>query len=433
MSISDSLEYLPPLSGTYHYNTFKPGAAGFPAFGGTYVDPIFGETVRRMSDIGLTVDDCQQYGFPVGNADGTLIFHWTLAGTLDILNSSTGVAVYNNVPGGTTSPSTSRVEMRWSHVNPDVYFYPSGTNLRKRTLSAGTDIAYHNFSNTLQPLGGSVITQSRDDRYFLVRYGETGHVWDSQSNIVYTGNVPLFGGGGYMGLTPDGAYVVGASYGTRAGFGSRLKSFAIDHTNHIVDTTGVDYWNIGGAHATFISASNGNNYAIVEDSVDDTRLYAVDITTDRSTMSIANQKASGTLLLDLDPFTDQFHMCAVVNGTFQNWAFISTERTGLVDNFDTTPTGATWFPFNQEVLAVNPVTGAHLRLAHHRSRGDFGNNAVYQAQPRASGSVIGNLVVFSSNMNISSPNNYADMYLIPDPLGAAPIETILPLMGQILL
>ena len=67
-------------------------------------------------------------------------------------------------------------------------------------------------------------------------------------------------------------------------------------------------------------------------------------------------------------------------------------------------------------MAANVVTGALKRLAHHRSRGMF---AAYQDQPKVSCSPTGNFVIWSSNMNDSTPSEYADLYGIENPLGAA--------------
>jgi hypothetical protein len=114
-------------------------------------------------------------------------------------------------------------------------------------------------------------------------------------------------------------------------------------------------------------------------------------------------------------------MCAVVLGSFQNWAFVATERVSPVDDFDAVPTAGNWYPFTQEIIAVNVLTGALRRLAHHRSRGN--TDVDYQTQPRNSCSVLGDAVMWASNMNISGTVGYADSYLIENPLGAAAEET----------
>jgi len=98
-AILDSAPHPPPTSGPFSYNTFKPGAAGFPALGGTYVDPVFGETVRRITDVGLTANDDDIYAHHWCNANGTSCFT-TNGGGLDIYSPLTGVTQYTNQPVG---------------------------------------------------------------------------------------------------------------------------------------------------------------------------------------------------------------------------------------------------------------------------------------------------------------------------------------------
>ena len=47
--LTDTATHLPPSSGLYAYNSFKPGTTGFPTLGQTYVDPVFGSTIRRIT------------------------------------------------------------------------------------------------------------------------------------------------------------------------------------------------------------------------------------------------------------------------------------------------------------------------------------------------------------------------------------------------
>src|SRR5262245_31721725 len=52
--LTDGDAHPPPTSGPFAYappGGFTPGGAGFPAVGGTFVDPVFGCTVRRLTDV----------------------------------------------------------------------------------------------------------------------------------------------------------------------------------------------------------------------------------------------------------------------------------------------------------------------------------------------------------------------------------------------
>ena len=133
--LTDAGTHAPPTSGTYDYNAFKPGAGGFPAVGNTYVDPIFTETVRRLTDVtgGANADDI--YAFHWANADGTYAFHTaTVGGLLKVINTMTGADVYTSQPGGLNAS-----ECRWHPTDPDKYYYLNGTDLVRRNLVAQTN------------------------------------------------------------------------------------------------------------------------------------------------------------------------------------------------------------------------------------------------------------------------------------------------------
>src|SRR5436190_17078647 len=78
--LSDTASHPPPASGTYAYyataGTFGPDQAGFPAVGGTFVDPVFGGTIMRLTNELNLASYSEIYaknGFQ--NADSTLMHH----------------------------------------------------------------------------------------------------------------------------------------------------------------------------------------------------------------------------------------------------------------------------------------------------------------------------------------------------------------------
>src|SRR5687767_12319088 len=92
--VTDSATHAPPTSGAYAYystyGTFGPDRTGFPAKGQTFVDPVFGSTIRRLTnELGQTSrsDIYAKNGF--WNADGTRMFHNTVGGNT-IVDTTTG-------------------------------------------------------------------------------------------------------------------------------------------------------------------------------------------------------------------------------------------------------------------------------------------------------------------------------------------------------
>src|SRR5687768_15831892 len=47
--VSDSAVRVPPASGEQAYGVFGPGEPGFPKAGSSYVDAVFGTTIRRIT------------------------------------------------------------------------------------------------------------------------------------------------------------------------------------------------------------------------------------------------------------------------------------------------------------------------------------------------------------------------------------------------
>lgn len=398
--LTDGGLHAPPTTGTYAYNAFKPGAASFPAVGGTYTDPVFGGIVKRLTNIGASANNEDIYAKHQANADGTLAFHRT--STVRIINVNTGAIAYSSQPAG-----LSASEMHWDALDPDKYYYFSGANLVRRNLAAQTNTTMKSFPSTLQANGGSLNIQSRDGRYFTVRYGGTNKVWDSQLDVIYAGEAVPGSAGGWTSITPDGNFLVTA--------GNTQRSYRIDHATRSISSTSVMFWTLCGDHGALISASNGKSYMVTFNCNNEPAVYRVDITLDQVGRSPAQQSAANQRLVPLT-WNDAGHFSAVSKGPLQDWVFVSPES--VVDTFDSSAAG--WTAYTQEILAVNVLTLEIKRLAHHRSRSVTTN---YYYFPRVSTSWDGSVVMWTSNYNTSSPSGYSDMYAIQNPLG---VPSVLP-------
>jgi hypothetical protein len=403
--LSDTVAHAPPTSGPFAYNTFKPGAAGFPALGGTYTDPVFGETIKRLSDIGANSTEDDLYAHCWGNANGTMYFHNGL-GQLDIRRTSDGAVVAANQPGG-------NFDVIWHPTDPDKYLYRSGTSLIERSVSARSTSWSKDFGSNLTSLGGSINWVDRTGRYYVIAYGGAGHVYDRTEDVVYSNTISGSFGAGYLGITPDGKYAVFSD-------SNDLYSHALDHGANSISPAVMFMRGTAAAsdHAVYVSASDGKNYAFSTlanlSAPAGMRYYAYDISINRAGMStsqiLASVLANGRATIEVTD-TDELesHFSHGPNGAGQDWVFIDTEDQG--DTFNSTP--GSWRRYQQEIIAINVLTGAVRRLAHHRSR----SVQNYYAQPRISTSWDASLVMWSSNFNTSSPSDYADFYGIQSPLG----------------
>jgi hypothetical protein len=389
--VTDSATHAPPATGAYAYystfGSFGPDQAGFPGVGQTYVDPVFGSTVRRLTnDLGRPSgsDIYGKNGF--FNSDGTLMFH--NAGTSKtIVNTTTGALVRSNVPGnfdGSFAPD-----------DPDTWYYFSGASLRKYSVATGTTSLVKTFSATLGALGGSVDWIDSTGRYMVLNIGGSARVWDKQADVLYAGNVPGDVGSGWAGISPDGKYLVIAT--------DDKRSYAINHSTRAVNTTGVMFWSLCGGHGDLVSATDGKTYFVTFECYEEPGIYAVDISLSQTTANRQKQRDDNRLLFATQ-WTDDGHMAAAARGMFQDWAYISVESND--DSFTGGVSG--WRPYKQEIVMANVLTGELRRLAHHRSRGI---GASYYYQPRVSVSWDGTRVAWASNFGYNG-QDYGDIYAV---------------------
>src|SRR6266481_9143758 len=130
LGLGDSLSHPPTALGTFAYNSFvspvTPGAS--------YVDPVFGATVRRVTTDHSHDDLCARNMW--WNADETRYLHRNPNGTgfedyLAVINVATGQVTHNGIPIGTLPGDEG-----FDPVNPNVLYYHSGSSLHQVTLNS---------------------------------------------------------------------------------------------------------------------------------------------------------------------------------------------------------------------------------------------------------------------------------------------------------
>lgn len=400
--LTDGDAHPPPTSGPFAYappGGFSPGGAGFPAAGDSFVDPVFGCTVRRLTDVAPGWGNSLIYsknGF--WNADATrYASNPNAMGQVDVVDADTGAVVRANVPFG--------AEGTFSPVDPDVFytFAYLGAELREYHVSTGTGAVIHTAPAALQSLGGSVDWIDRTGRYFLLNYGGALHVWDRVDDALYTGTVPATFGNGWAGLTPDGNYIV---IGGHNGQEFEHWSFAIDHAARTVAATGVMFWSLCGPHSDIATASDGKSYLVGFNCWDQPEVYRVDITIPQTTGDIAKQKADNVRLFGND-WLDSGHFSCASTGPNRDWCFGE-----IASGDDTFGDMGAWRPYKQEIVAVHLVAPFEVRrLAHHRSRSPFSN---YVRQPRANASWDGTRIAFASDFGLDTGSAvaYSDIYYV---------------------
>jgi Bacterial Ig domain len=412
--LTDTASHPPPTTGAYaYYNTFGsfgPDRPGFLGVGQTFVDPVFGSTIRRLTnDIQAVQSESDIYGKNgYWNADGTRMYHNTTAAGRTIVDTTTGAVVRSNIPGnydGSFAPDDA-----------DTWYYLSGASLRKYSVATGANSLVKTFPATLGSLGGSLDWIDRTGRYMVLSIGGQARVWDKQDDVLYAGAVPGTAGDGWIAISPDAKYVV-----TALGDDRQKRSYAINHATRTLSTAGVMFWSLCGGHGDLLSATDGKTYFVTFECHEEAAVYAVDVSLQQTTTpeGLIQQRATNRRLLDTE-WADDGHVAAAARGMFQDWAFVSIES-----NDDPFAGGVSdWRPYKQEIVMANVLTGELRRLAHHRSRGLSGGSYYYQ--PRVSVSWDGTRVGWASNFGYAGAD-YGDIYMVHlDSAGPPPPPPVSP-------
>lgn len=374
---TDTTPLLPPTAGEFAYQTYT----GPVAAGGTFIDPVFGTLVTRVTT-DRAPDDLYGKNLWV-NADEALIVH-----TNKIVDVVSG-AVRFTVPRGQWTGDAS-----FDPVNPLVYYYTTATGVHRVTLgSLITDVV--DVAGAMGALGQSQNGRSADGALFLASVGGAVKVYDSTMQP-FAGSVGGDPGGGWVALTPSGNHVI--RY-----MGKTATSYKVDRATKTVGP-GVIFWNgLCGDHAAPGTDTTGADYLLAGDCNNYDEIYRVNPDVNVANMTEDQQRAANKLLFT-EHWQNDHHFTTVMRGPLADWGFFSTECVeNCVDEIGATPAG--WPAYRQEIVAVNVRTAEVRRLAHHSSRSIPG---AYERQPRLSASPTGKFVTWASDFNKSASG--VDLY-----------------------
>ena len=406
--VTDGGVHAPPTTGAYAYSppygTFNPGQTGFPVIGAAYKDPVFGTTIRRLTNTQFAM--CQSDLYPKNgwwNADASYLVYSLADGSMAAMSATGGGAKQLTNPGGTTRP-----DAYCSPILPDVFRYSTGTTIKEQSISTGTITTLKDFGVALGACGGSANLVDLNDRYMIVNLGSPSfQVWDKQTDTLFSGAVTLAIDSGYVAMAPDASCLIHVN-------GVNKRRFAIDLSAKTLATTSNTFHARGGDHGSVIEATDGNVYFI--------RCDNDQITYPNAVMLRINVATGVETVFYTIPNPDYWtaqpnHIGNVSRGPLQNWIVCSSDLEGgptyASDAFDGAAPVASWGAMQNEVYMLNVLTGARRRLAHTRNRDA---NLYYRYQPRACPSWSGERVAFDSNMGVkSNPVGYADCYSIDIP------------------
>lgn len=417
--INDKQVHLPP-----NYDTFTP-----PPAGQSYVDPVFGCTVLRVTDGSQEqLSDGSHPGLmnsystvsPM-NSNDTLMFVLASDGTWDIRGTNGSVVVpSSNMPGFSGHPV-------WDASNGNLLYYALNNSLYGGTIS-GSSIAgsvLHTFSEYSAITSMDMGDLSQDgDHIALVGQNSNGtmdvFVWSisqkaktSIYKTVCTGSVAGAGQPGCLHklqLTANNLLSIqfnndgsGNEQGARLWNGSALV--------HLQDKTGhYDTGNDLNGNPVFVSLNNSYTLSSVSNACPSG--WGLDV-------GQLSNLSSAVCLLDNVPY---WHI-SYRGGASQPWITLSffDSRTPGPEFFTNdsnyrTISASNWQLYEDEIV-VGKVDGSSVyRLAHARSR----SMESYWAQPHAAISRDGKYIIFSSDMahpsgcpaNMHVAADCSDIYMI---------------------
>jgi len=371
------------------YDTFQP-----PAVGEVYVDPVFGSTVRRISDARATI-----------NADqgGKLVWIGDEYPTMTPFNSDNSrillvhqsyFALYDgsgaylrDLPleiGASSEP-------RWSRTDNKTIYYVHANQLKSYDTALGVAGVVHTFGDyaAISGMGESDISFDGDHFVFA---GDGRYIFEYQLSTEIVS--PALDAGGHkfesLYITPLNNVIVSWNQvGTARFAGQELFDNNLNFLRQVGSADG---------HKDVTLDSNGDEVLVWTNSADPHPVC------DNGIVKIRLADAQQTCLATFD-WSLAVHISAPDNSGF---VYVETYAPAN----PSPPSG--WAPYTNELLRIALDGSQVLRLAHHRSR-PFKDNT-YNWQPKMSTSRDGSQVVYSSDYDLQaidgSATQYSDVYLI---------------------
>ena len=395
LSIGSVAPALAQLTGTGiepapNYDTFVP-----PPVGGSYVDPVFGSTIKRVSNA---------LGTP--NADGGGYLTWiedeySAANAFNndnskfILVHQSYFALYDgsgfylhDLPFEINSSS----EPRWSRKDNVTLYYHSGNMLKSYNISTGGISVVHTFSEYSSISGNGEMDISLDGDHFVYS-GNGRYIFVYQ--ISTDAKFPVFdtAGRGFdsVYITPNNNVIVSwPTSGTVRYTGQELFDINMNFLRQVGHADG---------HKHLTRDTNGSEVLIWTNSNDAQPIANCN----NGIVKINLADATQTCLAQLD-WSLAVHITAPDgNGS----AYVETYAPSNPE-----PGSSGWVAYTNELLQVKLDGSGVVRWAHHRSR----PLNSYNYQPKMTVSRDGTRALYASNYDLQNidgyTTEYSDTYLI---------------------
>jgi hypothetical protein len=386
--LNDAAVHAPP-----NYYSFTP-----PGVGGIYNDPVFGTSIKRLSNAPSMPNHAGYGNLSLVTAEYSTMSPFNKDNSRLILQHDSYFALYSGT-GQYIKDLPFEVhasaEPRWSRSDPSLLYFVNGNTLKRLNVQSGASSVVRAFPEYGAVSGhgesdisfdGNHFVLAGDDRYVFVYEISTnskGPVLDTAGNafdslyITPDNNVTITwlqaGSGRFQGIELFSRQMVFQRQVTRAG-------------GHMDVTRDVDGTEV------LIWASAADPSPVCDGS---------------AIVKVRLSDAHQTCLFSID-WGVGLHISAPDGNA---WFFMETYAP------DDPASPGDWTPFVNEVLQIKTDGSQVRRLFHHRSR-PFDD---YYYMPRVTVSHDGSKLVFSSNYGLQQilgyPSLYVDSYLVAVPGG----------------
>lgn len=375
-----------------NYDTLQP-----PPVGGAYIDPVFGSTIKRVSNALGTLDADHGGYLPWitgeystmspfnGDNSNILLVHQSYFGLYD----GTGYHI-RDLPLEINASS----EPRWSRTDNRTIYYVHGNQLKTYDIFSGVMSVVRIFSEYSAISGkgesdvsfdGDHFVFAGDGRYVFAYQISTG----AKSSVLDTGGYSLDS----LYITPNNNVTVTWNQsGTGRYTGIELFDGNMTFQRQLARS---------GGHMDVTLDTDGKEVLVWTNSNDPHPIC------NNGIVKVRLADGQQTCLASFD-WSLAVHISAPDNSGF---VYVDTYAPS-----NPSPSSG-WAVYTNELLQIKLDGSQTLRLAHHRSR-PFGMNT-YNWEPRISTSRDGSRVIYASDYNLQTlsgyPAQYSDAYMIVMP------------------
>jgi PKD repeat protein len=375
-----------------------------PAKGGSYVDSVFGTSIKRITDARNTTNDASGGTLEMIVNEYSTMSAFNLDSTRLILQHYGYFALYDGNGNFIKNLPFETGEPRWSRQDPRVVYYVAGNSLKSWNSESGQIATLRTFSEYSRISGHGESDICFDGNHFVFA-GDSRQIFVYEIGSNTKGPVLDTGGRGFDSLyiaPDDWVTVTWLPVGTSRYNGIELFDRNMNFQRQLTRA---------GGHMDVTRDTDGSPVLVWANAADPTPVC------DNGIVKVRFSNAQQTCLISFD--WSLAHHTSAPDGN--GWAFVETYA-----YYDPNPYTGNWPAYTDEVVQIKLDGSEKRRLLHHRSR----PLNSYWYTPRVSVNRDGSKLVYSSNYGLQQilgyNTEYSDVYLVDVPGAGTPSPSPTP-------